>query len=560
MFRYVPDGAIPEGEYTVLYEGSGTIVYSGIGTGTNTKTGRDVITVKVKDTPTAAYPRTAGLRLQITATDSANPIRNIRVVMPGGVCTSNLLKRVSNSTDCPQGDYQSFEGQLSTNRNKILFNPDYLRELSYFKVLRTMNLMKASPSFAQIKKTVLPLKGSTGAYIYDANGNPTYSIPDSFYCYYKDTKGTAQNVDGTNSTYANAMNTEYFNCLTQPLTWSQRSTLNDAVWGGSSATPMLKRYGRGMPLEVIIELANTLKMDPWFTIPHNADDEYVRQFATMVNARLNPTLKPYIEYSNETWNNVFWANDYVVRKGNKLGLGNTFTSKDFWAGVLYTAKRSKDIFAIWTDVYTTNSRFVRVLGSYYNNVDITKNMLNYNGTASVTDVVAIAPYFRGCWNRTPTGCTAANAPKLLSQATSTDDVFSIINNAKDPYGLPAVIEKVKQQKAVAAAKNVGLVAYEGGQHLTVDWTDTTLTTDQKNVLRTIFEAANRDPRMGIAYSTLLTEWKNAGGKLFVLYTMPQSFHQWGSWGLKDGLTKLRAESPKFDAVMSFQEKWVKAWW
>lgn len=66
--------------------------------------------------------------------------------------------------------------------------------------------------------------------------------------------------------------------------------------------------------------------------------------------------------------------------------------------------------------------------------------------------------------------------------------------------------------------------------------------------------------MGDAYTKLLTEWKSAGGKLFVAYTLPQSFHQWGSWGIKEHLNKARAESPKYDALMQFQETWMKAWY
>ena len=65
--------------------------------------------------------------------------------------------------------------------------------------------------------------------------------------------------------------------------------------------------------------------------------------------------------------------------------------------------------------------------------------------------------------------------------------------------------------------------------------------------------------MGEAYTQLLNGWKTAGGELFVVYTMSQSFHQWGSWVIKEHLNKPRAESPKYDAIMSFQETWMKPW-
>ena len=71
--------------------------------------------------------------------------------------------------------------------------------------------------------------------------------------------------------------------------WADRAHLADVTW----ATPA------GVPIETMIELANTLHVDPWFCIPHQASDDYVRQFATLLRARLDPALHAHIEYSNE---------------------------------------------------------------------------------------------------------------------------------------------------------------------------------------------------------------------------------------------------------------------
>lgn len=40
--------------------------------------------------------------LNITANDVNNPIKNIRIVMPGGICTGNpfVQKRVNNANEC----------------------------------------------------------------------------------------------------------------------------------------------------------------------------------------------------------------------------------------------------------------------------------------------------------------------------------------------------------------------------------------------------------------------------------------------------------------------------
>ena len=62
--------------------------------------------------------------------------------------------------------------------------------------------------------------------------------------------------------------------------WADRAHLGDVTW----ATPA------GVPIETMIDLANTLHVDPWFCIPHQASDDYVRQFATLLRARLDPAL------------------------------------------------------------------------------------------------------------------------------------------------------------------------------------------------------------------------------------------------------------------------------
>ncbi len=61
-------------------------------------------------------------------------------------------------------------------------------------------------------------------------------------------------------------------------------------------------FGMGMPVEVMVKLANKLNVDPWFCLPHLCTDDYVTQFATYVRDHLNSNLVAYYELSNEVWN------------------------------------------------------------------------------------------------------------------------------------------------------------------------------------------------------------------------------------------------------------------
>ncbi|MDD5393863.1 MAG: membrane protein insertion efficiency factor YidD [Thiothrix sp.] len=502
---------IPAGIYTVLYDGKGTLEYgndASLVPGSNNIQGKEEITI--------SFNNGGMINLSIKTTDVHDPIRNIRIIMPGGICEGNPFVRVADASHCPSGTYRDFAETLKTNsdptkgRNAIVFNPDYLRFMKDFRVIRMMNLMEASPS----KNACTGLTGNA-----------------------------------------------YSTCLLQDFTWAQRAQMDAATWGGSTNTPLLERYGRGVPLEVAVELANQLNAHPWFNIPHNATDDYVTRFADYVEKHLKHELKAHIEYTNEAWNPIFWGSLYVRKKGMDLGLGAGYDNYEYWAGALYYAKRATEIFQKWENVFGDNSRLVRILGTVQTDIYLTRNMLNYGDTKNHVDAVAMNAYFLACQKRpplsTPPSTHVCNdrvkIPKTLDEVTTLDEVFAAIDNTYDPYGLPALRTLITNQAAEAARFGKALYAYEGGQHLTVDG-------DTDAIRRTLFEEANLSPEMGVRYTTLLNAWKDAGGQQFMLYTQPQSFHTWGLFGIKRSLNERRSSAPKYDASMTFQETQGKCWW
>ncbi|MCL4194489.1 MAG: hypothetical protein KJZ87_22325, partial [Thermoguttaceae bacterium] len=104
--------------------------------------------------------------------------------------------------------------------------------------------------------------------------------------------------------------------------WSQRPRLDDATFSK-----------HGVAVEVMIDLANRLGADPWFCMPHRADDEYIRNFARLVRQRLDGRRKVYVEYSNEVWNGQFPQSKYAGEEGIKLG----FAEKPWEAAWRFTA-------------------------------------------------------------------------------------------------------------------------------------------------------------------------------------------------------------------------------
>ncbi len=503
--RFVPLGALPTGKYTVLYEGSGTIQYSGIGLKlpTESTAGRDIIEISAQRLSTK-HLNNAGLRVQISATDSADPIRNIRIIMPGGTCAGNPFVHVYRADECPAAAYQSFVSRYEQDSNAIVFNPQFMSFLKDFKVIRTMNFMKASPR------------------------NPCYAFKDD----------------------------AYQACLLQELNWEQRAKMQDAMWGGSYLTDLAKRAGRGVPLEVTVALANQLKRDPWFNIPHNATDDYITQYATYVRDHLDSTLKAYIEYSNEPWNGPFWVNPYTIAQGKARAIEGR---NDYWIGLAYYVERSVEVFNHWQEIWGSTERLIRTINTQHNGGEFaSRYMLAHNDAYQSIDALASAPYFFGCWNRANQRCKAIDM--VLPEITSVDDIFAILDDPKNPYGMASTKSYVKRQAEAAQEFEVDLISYEGGQHLTITWGDSAISHERKRSLLDLFRAANRDPRMAERYAHLLNGWKQYGGKLFTLYTMPQTYHTFGSFGLKEHLGQARAEAPKYAASMRFQEHHGLCWW
>ena len=80
---------------------------------------------------------------------------------------------------------------------------------------------------------------------------------------------------------------------TTTVDWSDRRELTDA------RQVQLDSQAQGAAIEYWIELANQLTADTWVNMPHAANDDYVRNFATLVRDTLDPELKVYVKWSNE---------------------------------------------------------------------------------------------------------------------------------------------------------------------------------------------------------------------------------------------------------------------
>lgn len=348
-------------------------------------------------------------------------------------------------------------------------------------------------------------------------------------------------LPGTEETFREQPFRQGFLDMWQPMNtfrfmdWMQTNGSEISKW---SERPKMENYTytlRGTPLELMIDLCNRQKINPWFCMPHLADDDFVRNFAEMVRDRLDPSLHVYIEYSNEVWNGMFQQHKYAEKKAKEIGLG---PKERPWEGAaMYYCRRSVQIFKIWEDVFGGRERLVRVIAWQAANDWWTENIiLPFEDVAKNCDAYAIAPYV--------TMCIGPQTKPSVEEVSnwSLDQVFEHIGKR----ALPESVKWMKAQKKAVEKYGLRLIAYEGGQHLVgVGGGEN----DAK--MSGLFISANRDPRMGEVYKKYYDEWKGVSGDLFCAFSSVCSPSKWGSWGLAEDYDDTPDTAPKLKATLDW---------
>ncbi len=132
FLRNVALAAIPKGNYSVLYDGEGQIDYLQNAKLVSRKDGEDIISFDAR----ADGFMTAVA--QITQSNVNNPLKNIRIIMPGGICEGSPYTHVTSRADCSSNDNDAKFLDFKTHSSSLIFNPDYLNFMKDFGVIRLM--------------------------------------------------------------------------------------------------------------------------------------------------------------------------------------------------------------------------------------------------------------------------------------------------------------------------------------------------------------------------------------------------------------------------------------
>ena len=323
-----------------------------------------------------------------------------------------------------------------------------------------------------------------------------------------------------------------FNGPLRMMDWTQTNNQAAVEWI-DRAEPSNFTYtaAAGVDYETVIELANLTKKDVWVCVPHLASDDYVRRMARLFRDRLHPSLKVYVENSNEVWNPVFRQ----MRDNQAAAQADpTLTRQDdFGRQAQRVGKEIVRISNLFRGQYNAHQfewQVRPVLGAfiasdYWAATALDYIQANYGDPKDFVHAIAIAPYVGN----------SGDMASIDDDRLTLHKLFEWMHARIDEQ----VVPWIKQHKALADRYGIKLHSYEAGQHLqAIDGTNEYLK-----------EQAQSDPRMGDVYRHLIGAWhEHSGGGIFGNFALATPPTRFGHWGLFTSIDQ--ATSVKWEAVMS----------
>lgn len=298
--------------------------------------------------------------------------------------------------------------------------------------------------------------------------------------------------------------------------------------------------GKGGPIELAVQLGNEANRDIWINVPALANDDYVLKLAQTIKygsdgtnpytspqanpvfKPLNPNLRVYLEYSNETWNGQFLQQDQIYnlalaqvaaeKASGQVGpLTLNPTTNEYFLTQRYNALRTKQIADTFATVYGQDAMLntVRpILAWQYG---------NGNDTANQTSIV-LDGYFnnaKGNFVSNPTpirNYIYGGGSAMYYAPTSALNELTVDKIVTEPAVQTASrTQKIIKDIAYTTTFGIHRVAYEGGLSL-----DPGSQAETESSMAAKL-AALADSRMQQLVVTNHNTWTNQGGELLVYY-------------------------------------------
>jgi hypothetical protein len=307
------------------------------------------------------------------------------------------------------------------------------------------------------------------------------------------------------------------------MDWGRTNDSPVRTWAQRTRTTFHTQAGRnGVALEHMIELCNALNADAWLCLPHQADADYVRQCAGLVRGRLSPSLKIYVEYSNEVWNRTFEQYRWVDRNGEP-GLSQARKYAGF----------ARQAFEAWDSGFGgRDTRVIRVVSGQQANPVVMEDIMGHL-RASTVDAMAVSAYFG-------LGPGGHDSLKALGIHATAHDVMACASDNMRLHEIPPL----KRHAALAARHRLRLLIYEGGQSLCPSPMGSS-----PAYLKALWEA-QRSPEMYAAYREFFALLRPMSPGVFMAFSFvtPQET-RYGSWGHLEYLDQDVRHAPKYRALL-----------
>jgi len=516
--NFWPDSVFPykKGHYVLLYKGIGAIRLSW--------DAKNIHYIKRNRIEFDVPVPKSGIQVEILKTDPEDPVRNIHIV------------HVS--------DESSFRTQP--------FNDTWLNLLKPFNVLRFTDWGRVNekniiysgsvPSHA-IESVVLSDKGR--GIVTEGEMVATFVINNKWPRIMVDT------YDALNGNLYLKTPLDNASSATTPKIILQE--FKNTLWE-NRIRPVYTKQGsnKGVAFEYMIQLANQVNADPWISIPTAASDNFVEQLAKLIKKELKPSLKCYIEYSNETWNTSFPGYDYSEAKSKELNLTGTSPRVDAWQ-----AYRAVEIFRIFNRVFgepdlkddRQQSRLIRILTSQTVWLDRSLRVMDWKMPGNGWPTEGIPAYrYADAWAITT--YLHLNDLSQLEQATESQLIQFQKNEIQRLFGTASNPGIIRKQLLEANKRGLQLVTYEGGTHLLAPRNRPDLIAKLANM--------NKSPQMQGVYTLLMQKWDElrqtyGADKVGVWnhYNDVSRYGKYGYWGLLQSTYQNPDSAPKYKAVRDY---------
>lgn len=308
--------------------------------------------------------------------------------------------------------------------------------------------------------------------------------------------------------------------------WADRPTAASASWT------------HGVPVEVMVRMANELGIDPWFCLPHLATEDYVTRFATHVRDNLAPGLVAHYEYSNEVWNFQFDQTQWALAEaearwpGQGDGWMQLYGARTAWMAQLLDAVHGG-----------AGDRHRVVLGVHTAWFDLNHAALDAplwvaedpdrRPPKAHAHLYAVTGYFDGGLGR------PANVAQVQAWRAEGDDAAfaRMAEQMRDARHIPgeeggstlAVLDEAwRIHKGMADDAGLALVMYEGGSHIVPD----PAAIDADPGLFAFYERFQYSQAMADLYTEARQGFADAGGAYFNVFVEVARPGRHGFWGAR----------------------------